>query len=180
MAKINGVEMKAIKTYTDHEGCGCSYASIYIDGKRVGKWSQDSWGGPDNYDGFEDVIISRAKRFKEGCNKDSKYYDFLDNPDIFMSNLLELSEDEKKYKKYMKDGFITVFIISDGYHCSMVAFRKELTLNEIESKFSDTIKKMRDSMFKNVKPKERVYTSLNDFSVVVDKNHLVPSYISID
>ena len=180
MAKINGVEMKAIKSFPDHEGCECAYASIYIDGKRVGRWSQDSWGGPDNYEGFEDAIINKAKAFKEGCPKDAEYYDFLDNPDIFMGHLLELSEDEKRYKKYLKDGYTTVLMISDGYHCSMVAYRGKMTLSEIESRFPDTVKKMREGMYKNVKPKERLYTSLDDFSVVVDKKHLVPAYVNID
>lgn len=179
MAKINGVEMKAIKSYPGHE-CECAYASIYIDGKRVGRWSQDSWGGPDNYDGFEDAIISKAKMFKEGCPKNAKYYNFLDEPDIFMGCLLELFEDEKNYKKYLKDGYVTVFMVSDGYHCSMIAFKKEITLSEIESEFPDTVKKMRGKMFKNVKPKEKVYTSINDFSIVVDKNHLAPAYINFD
>lgn len=180
MAKINGVEMKAIKTFADHEGAQIAQANIYLNGKKLGLWSQDSWGGPDNYFGFEDVIIQKAKLFKEGCPSDAKYYDFLDNPDIFMSHLLELVEDEKRYKKYLKQGYTTVLIISDGYHCSMIAFREKMTLSEIESKYSDTVKKMRGKMFKNVKPEEKVYTSLDDFSVVVDKNHLVPAYISIE
>ena len=84
------------------------------------------------------------------------------------------------YKKYLKDGYTTVLIISDGYHCSMVAYRGKMTLSEIESRFPDTVKKMREGMYKNVKPKERLYTSLDDFSVVVDKNHLVPAYVNID
>lgn len=180
MAKINGVEMKAIKTFVDHEGAQIAQANIYLNGKKLGLWSQDAWGGPDHYDGFEDVIIDRAKAFKDGCPKDAKYYDFLDDPDIFMSYLLELSEDEKRYKKYLKDGYITMFTVSDGCHLSMVGYRVNYTIEEIKQKYANTVKTMKSKMFKNMTPKEKIYTSINDFSVVVDKEHSVPSYININ
>lgn len=179
MAKINGVEIKAIKTFIDHEGAEVAQANVYINGKKVGFWSQDSWGGPDNYYGIEDVITQKAKLFKDGCPSDARYYDFQDDPDIFMDHLLRLAEDEKLFKKYTKDGFSTLLIVTDGYHCSMVRFKDKLTKSEIEKRSPKTIESMKEKMYKNVVPKVKVFNSIKDFTVIVDREHPVPDFMDV-
>ena len=179
MAKINGVELKAVKRFTDHEGAQIAQANVYVNGKKVGFWSQDSWGGPDNYYGIEDVITQKAKLFKDGCPSDARYYDFQDDPDIFMDHLLHLAEDEKVFKKYIKDGFSTLLIVTDGYHISMVRFKDKLTKRDIETRSPKTIESMKENMFKNVTPRVKVFNSIKDFTVVVDKNHPVPEFMDI-
>ena len=178
MAKINGIEMKSIKSFVGHEGM-IAQANVYCNGKKIGFWSQDSWGGPDEYSGCENTIAEKAKLFKEGCPSDVRFYEFLDKPDIFMCYLLELSEDEKHYKKCLRRGYSTLFMVTDGYHVTMAMFRDKVTESEIESKHPDTIGSMKSKMFKNSDIYMKTYTSLDDFSVVVDKNHPVPSYIHI-
>lgn len=179
MAKINGVEIKAIKTFIDHEGAEVAQANVYINGKKVGFWSQDSWGGPDNYYGIEDIIIEKAKLFKEGCPSNAKYYDFQNDPDIFMNHLLQLAEDEKLFKKYIKDGFSTLLIVTDGYHCSMARFKGKLTKSEIETRSPKTIESMKENMYKNVVPKVKVFNSIKDFTVIVDREHSIPEFMDI-
>ena len=120
MAKINGVQLKALKTFRGHEGEQVAQASVYIDGKKAGFWPQDSWGGPDNYSDCLATIEERAKEFGNGCP--SSYGE----PDIFMWHLLMLTLDEKEFKKYRKEGFQTILIVEDGFHQSITAFRDEM------------------------------------------------------
>lgn len=66
MAKIYGVKIKNLKTFHGHEG-DCAQGSLYMDGKKIGFWSQDSCGGPDDFD------VSK-KDFEELQKRAVKYY----------------------------------------------------------------------------------------------------------
>ena len=48
MASLNGVSIKGLKTFLDHDGCTCYQGNIYLEGKKIGTWSQDYMGGDDN------------------------------------------------------------------------------------------------------------------------------------
>ena len=50
MASIKGIELKNIKTFRGVEYPVNYQGNIYYNGKKLGFWSQDSWGGPDSYD----------------------------------------------------------------------------------------------------------------------------------
>ena len=178
MAKINGVEVKAVKTFKDHEGCSISQGNVYVDGKKVGSWSQDAWGGQDSFDGCEELIKERAEMLKEGCDKGSKYYDFQNEPDIFMNNLMKLMEDEKQYKKAKKNGYKTILLVSDGFHINGLMIRDKMAPKEVKSRYSNTIKEYKSKMFKNVYIDVRSYSSDSDFNLTIDKDHLAPDWIN--
>lgn len=36
MAKINGIELKALKKFKDHEGCTIAQGNLYLGGKKIG------------------------------------------------------------------------------------------------------------------------------------------------
>lgn len=52
MAKLNGIEIKNMKSFVEREGLACQ-GNVYADGKLLGFWSMDGNGGPDRF-GFDD------------------------------------------------------------------------------------------------------------------------------
>ena len=174
MAKINGVELKAIKTFKDHEGCSIAQGNVYIDGKKAGFWSQDSWGGSDSYDLAKkdmEILASRAKDFGEAFPNDK--FGIHSDPDILMYTILELNQKEKVYKKYSKQGYSAVIMVDDGYHC---CYRPLCQKHDAdwETKFAKDIKEMKSQMFKNCKPNVSYVSGSDYFSAVIDSTH--PAY----
>ena len=49
MAKIKGIELKNIKTFSGMEYPVNYQGTVYIKGKKAGTWSQNGNGGPDNF-----------------------------------------------------------------------------------------------------------------------------------
>ena len=181
MAKIYGVELKAVKRFVGHEGY-CYQGNVYKDGKKVGFWSQDSWGGPDEYD-FNTEILNEViekmktssyyrKHFVEPENKRinipvDRLYEFLDT-DTLMNDLIILKDDESTYKKYAKQGYPITVIISDGYHVCTVAFAEntgeDYITKKIESIKNREMKK--GTFYKNAHIETKIYRSLEDFVIV--------------
>lgn len=181
MAKIYGVELKAVKRFVGHEGY-CYQGNVYKDGKKVGFWSQDSRGGCDEY-GFDtsilDEVITKMKmspyykkhfiepeHLKTNIPID-QLYEFLDE-DTLMNDLINLREEESIYKKYAKQGYPITVIITDGYHLFAIAFTEEAGEDYIEKKIEEikTTETKKGTFFKNAHIETKVYRSLEDFVVV--------------
>lgn len=130
MASIKGVTIKSVKTAMGMEG-PFTQGNIYIDGKKAGFWSQDGHGGPDCFDFDESELTKRAKAYlKEHPDVDSMQLlnksvdevdfnnlplytkDFIEPESIFLAKILDLSEIEKVYKKWNKDGHYVVGYLS--------------------------------------------------------------------
>lgn len=164
MAKLNGVEIKSLKTFRGHEGEPLAQGSVYIDGKKVGYWSQDSHGGPDEYwsdisTNIEDIITERAKRFKEGTPETYKYYGIMDDPGVFMGQLLRLIDDEKAWKALDKEGYPNVLFEINGWKCKVTGYKDlDHAKSVLESK-------------KDPETISYICTSKQDFIIECDKNH---------
>ena len=120
MAKIKGIELKNIRDFRGHEGEPLTQGDVYYKGKKVGFYSQDSWGGPDifnldydldkdltkeindivnNYIGnvlFKKLDDLYNKQYNVNFHYEQKGYEYL-----FM-DLLQLMEFEDLYKEYSK------------------------------------------------------------------------------
>ena len=120
MASIKGIELKNVKTFRGHEWEELQQANVYYKGKKVGFYSQDSWGGSDifrldsnisnelreeienitnNYVGnviFKKIDDLYMKTYNLTFTYDHIGYEYL------FEDLLKLVEDEKNYKKYTK------------------------------------------------------------------------------
>ena len=123
-ASISGVSLKNLKYFVGHEG-GCFQGDVYIDGKKQGFWSQDSWGGPDHFEFDATEIEKRAKEyFKKNpfvdivelqrSGKKVEEVDFNNLPmrselpeieSILMDDLASLTDMFKQYKKWAKNGY---------------------------------------------------------------------------
>ncbi len=134
MASINGVSVKKVKYFVGQEG-GCFQADVYLDGKKQGFWSQDSWGGPDNFEFDEDVIESRANdyyRRNPHVDEIALHGKTLDDVDfknlprraprfetagLLLEEVVRLNDIEKFWKMQAKEG--RPYVVSlDFYHGS--------------------------------------------------------------
>lgn len=124
VASINGVSLKKLRYFVGHEG-GCFQGDVYLDGKKLGFWSQDSWGGADNFEFSQVPIIERAKQYYAAHPQidELKLYgmklediDFTNLPKrnidnmveidaSLMGELVELTETLKWFKKWTSQGY---------------------------------------------------------------------------
>lgn len=140
MAKINGIELKAIRKFMGHddEPGKPTYlmGNIYMDGKRAGFWSQDVWCGPDPIElkkETENEMIRRAEDYfleypnyqwyqlsvddyiagKKPDIWEERGYDALEN---LIHELVKLSGYERLYKKYLKKDHPNDVLSVTEYH----------------------------------------------------------------
>lgn len=146
MAKIKGVELKSITKFKGHEGETLVEGNIYLDGKKIGFFSQDVTGGDpqidindeNNKNQFHERVIEYFKNSKEPS--------FLHTPIIFLEELAQFSLLEKGYKQWVKKGYYALVDNPEPRETFVVP----------KSSFEDTRKEY---------PKAKVYTSLEDFII---------------
>ena len=186
MAKIKGIEIKSLKKFKGREWDENYQGNIYLNGKKIGFWSQDSHGGCDIFD-FDDKE-SREKfikvvkdyydsnpykiyynmtleEFMAGKEPELQHYDDMYEPhDMFMSELLNLTLDEKLFKTKIKKGYATI-VMFNYYHLkgpvpvsSSIFYPSRYTKEMIKTDIEEERKK-------HPQLKEKVYTDLSDFIV---------------
>lgn len=163
MAKINGIEIKAMKNFKDHEGLTIYQGNIYYNGKKLGFWSQDSYGGMDNYDFNTNILKDEVEKFKNSDMVEDKFRKFADL-DILLDELVKLKETEKQYNHFFKKGFASMVLVTDGYHYFYMASHladKDAVLKEMDTQ----IKESKKRCFKNLDISVDVYTSSDDFNI---------------
>lgn len=173
MAKINGVELKNLHGFTGHEGY-CYQGNVYLNGKKLGFWSQDSWGGSDDFD-FDVSVLSKAcADYKDGFPDDYKYKEFCDIESL-MYALTCIKETEKHCKKSFKSGAKAVYYMTDGYHVSWLSLDEVMTPDEVRKTYPRQTAQMEAEMFKSGY-REQILTP-NDFDIIIDKNHPAPALL---
>jgi hypothetical protein len=167
MAKINGFELKNITNFRGHEGEDLIQANVYYKGKKVGFWSQDSWGGCDNFNldyelnsELKEEVNNKLHTYKGGIifDKVDKLYDKTYNItfehkikqigyEYLFSDLVQLIDFEKYYKKYTKQFNTDTIIIfyKDLFNLSVMSGALKGRLKETDTYF--------------------IYNSLNDFDI---------------
>lgn len=167
MAKINGVEVKAVKSFIGHEG-PCYQGNIYKNGKKLGFWSQDSWGGPDVFEFDESLLDEPFESFKDSFPESYMNKDYIEKGS-FIHDILTLKDIEKDCKKEFKKGFKAVFFITDLYHFSWLPLPEVMTAEEVRSSWPDQVKDMESAMFKSGF-NEMIFTA-DSFDILMDKEH---------
>lgn len=136
MAKIAGFELKAVKSFKDHDGYTIYQGNVYFKGKKLGFWSQDGWGGPDRYE-FDERPYNEAlvKVTVEDYPVLTHCFELglTPNMDILMGELIELKDTEKQYKAALKKGYTKVAVLEGGYAAVFVGMK------ESENALSDGI-----------------------------------------
>lgn len=185
MATINGISLKSIKAFRDHEGATIYQGNIYIDGKKKGFWSQDSMGGCDEYiadsadrkanKDFIEILNNRAVKFKESHPKTYKYYDIIDI-DILMYTLMRLTDLEKTYKKFAKSGYPYMLTVSNFSQCKAVGVKKPFNLSD--KPIMNRIEKIKNEMGKGKFVVNKFASE--DFNITCDSKHPVPEFVMND
>lgn len=121
MASINGIKLKSIKTFKGHEQEDLIQGNVYYKNKKVGFYSQDSWGGCDNIQldsNLSKTLINEINDILKDYKHDTlfggisdlydKKYNVVSNAldlkggEYLFSDLIQLMEYEKIYKIYSK------------------------------------------------------------------------------
>lgn len=155
MASILGIELKNIKTFRGVEYPTCYQGTVYLNGKKLGFWSQDSWGGPDNYEFKTTELDNLAKAY---YGKDS-YYDL----DCLMGEILTLKDYEKLYKKIVKEGYASLVVITDGYFETTIKMPRDTNKELILEKCAPYVEKFKKNTNNVDNVKTLVFTNITDF-----------------
>lgn len=175
MAKINGIEIKALKNFKGHDECAYFQGNIYKDGKKLGFWTQDAWAGPDRYSFDVKILAEACRNYKEGFPDGYEYKDYCDSPDVFVGAILKLRFAEKDCKEEFKKGRKAVFYMDDGFHLAYIGLPKVMDVAEVRKTFPTQVKSMENEMFKSGF-RECVFTP-DGFDLIVDKEHPAPDYL---
>lgn len=174
MAKINGIELKGIKEFKGHEFEDLIQGNIYYKGKKVGWYSQDSWGGCDHIDldyTLPKDLLKEIKDILDNYESDtlfkgiSELYDknynvkfehkIFKGAEFLFGDLIQLNDFEKIYKKHTKKWGTDKIAI-----CYLDLFTQVVRGSKLPL-----------SMFTNLLDNDKnvqlyyVYSSLNDFNV---------------
>ena len=125
MAKFHGFEIKSMKTFEGHEG-PCSQGNVYLNGKKLGFWSNDSWGGEDHFS-FSTRELDRlvAEQVPE-CSIDCGDTVIPADTSMVLAHLSDMKETEKAWKKEDKKGRALVVMTPESYSYSvMYGIRKD-------------------------------------------------------
>lgn len=180
MASINGISVKSVQKFLGHEGEPLFQGNLYLNGKKIGFWSQDSHGGPDNFmldEGWkqekllDDVVkaMNSEKAFQGGTDENPFVMEY--GLEFLMADLLVLVNDEKEYKKAVKNGYTGIMVATDGYHetvWQLPAAYTSLSDEALLAKMNSALKEVKVSFFpedKFTKHSVKVYRSLKDFVV---------------
>ena len=162
MAEIKGLTLKSVTNFKGHAGEPCKQGAIYLNGKKVGYYSDDFNMGPseirfDNRE-TEKEVLAICKAYFEENPKDRWCYgtDYADKgielEEIF-TVLIELIDFEKEYKKMLKKGYgIFAVYKHEGYRIQMSGFKSL----EYAKKHLLEEKKVENPKF---------YSSLEDFKI---------------
>lgn len=180
MATINGIMIKSLKQFRGHEQEVLFQGNLYLNGKKLGFWSQDSHCGPDSFQlegGLKQVRVLddliKGMYPEKAVNMGSE-----ENPVIIkygleylLVDLIALMGDEKKFKGAMKDGYAGILVATDGYHEAVWQLPAGYTLQS-----NDALLMKMDAALKNTmreffpedkyhKHSVKIYRSLDDFVV---------------
>lgn len=163
MAEIKGISLKSVKSFRGHEGEPLLQGNLYYKGKKIGFFSQDSWGGPDQIM-FDDR--SKEKELKPLYNQfviDHPEYDWDftdDKQDCFYAALIDLTDLEAQYKKYKKQNFTRMAIFEDDM---LAKKQRPFKMPEIVAYIDNDAVEQKVLKEHNAYDKYRIFKSLDDF-----------------
>lgn len=167
MASINGVKITGMKSFKGHEGEPLFQGNVCLNGKKLGFWTQDSWGGTATYHFNESCLNDVVAEYKSGC--DGKYVEFID-ADILLDDVAHLASMEKEFKRRK---CVQAVVVTDKFHYATLYTFEE---GDVVTKYAADIEKLKSGLFKN---EEHIVEVLNkdSFDIVVDKSHKKPKFL---
>lgn len=169
MAKIMGLELKAVKTFLGSDGYGLN-ANLYLNGKKVAFVLDEGNGGELNISFTDntkrDEVFAIAQKYYE------KYPKFMlsDNNWAKLNELIEelyaLYETEKYFKKQSKKGYSAVVEVRYNKRTEDFIKNYDPTKRDCMVAFAKWDKKTEKYLIDKYKPVEfKVYQRLKDFII---------------
>lgn len=161
MAKIKGIQLKAIKNFQGRQGYGLS-ANLYFKGKKVGFVIDEANGGA------IDVMVESPYREEvyELINERIKEQNGVlgyDDDEAFINELIELTESEKILKREIKKG--AKVISKFCYHDRNCSFEEYFAAKESEM-YSFKTESAYELQKAKLKPNfTKTYRTLEDFII---------------
>lgn len=177
MASINGISIKSLKQFVGHEGEPLFQGSFYLNGKKIGFWSQGDWGAGDDFrlDGGwpqEKALNDAVKALypEKAIHGEAQGTPYVIEYDLsfLISDLLDLMDDEKAFKKAVKAGFDGIVVATDGYHQAtwqLPAAYTALSDEDLLNKMGSEIARVKESFYPNKEHTVKIYRSAKDFVV---------------
>ena len=110
MASLNGVTIRNLKGFNGHEGEPLFQGSVYLNGQKLGFWSQDAHGGSDNYDFNTKALVEQnikaeicAQNVYLGIMKACKEIDDSVTYKIARDILVDEEEHEQDLEDFLSD-----------------------------------------------------------------------------
>lgn len=181
MASINGLTAKKLKYFEGMEGTAAQ-GDLYLGNKKIAFWSQDANGCVyDNLDmepGYSEqklrqaIIAAHPEKHEEKIAQNGVPYTLDYELESLMADLLSLIETEKAWKRAVKAGYTGLFEITDGFHVSQWKLPKVFyekgarTVKDVKAEIpKQQLDQALEAMFKNVRLKESVFWSKEDFII---------------
>lgn len=166
MARINGLQIKKVVNFKGHEGEGLFQCDVYHNGKKVGWFSQNAWGGPDEIHIDQNVVELFKDYASDSIDRTKQTYVFY-GIEWAIIDLYELNQVEKAFKHNNAKGFPGLVEIKDWMLGTTVGISQGLCMKSdkeiityLRGKLSMDYGKCADTAFV-------VYRSLDEFDVRV-------------
>jgi len=162
MASINGISLKAMKSFEGMEGTAWQ-GNVYVGTKKVAFWSQDGNGGPDWFDmmnGFSKKKLVEVMR--PYVTQEDAELGIID--ESFMYKLVWLVQTEKEFKKALKKGYKAMMEVTDGFHVTNYYY-PDVPNCTAEALFMKIENNIKGKFFKNAKITYHLYKGLEDFCI---------------
>ena len=177
---LNGITIKNVKEFTGHEFPVCTQGDVWDGKTKLGFWSQDSWGGGDEYQGFEDVICQKAEQFQKGFRKedfkDPIMYDVLKSPDVFMGYVLVMKDVEKLYRRAKGPEGFALFTMTKGEIRARPVNCRVRDKEDLQARG----KELYQRLVRDLGTEDFIVWSCggnSDLNITVDENHPVPEFL---
>lgn len=167
MATINGLNIKNLKKFKDHEGFLCYQGNIYLGKKKIAFWSQDFMGGYDTLRTEAGISSSKLYNMISLMNQDKlMIFQSLNDKeiripyslDLLMDDLIRLTNTEKQYRKAVQNGYIGILQSTDGYHVVTWKIPSTYAEKDVIKELDTELKKVHESFYKNKKYMDCYYT----------------------
>lgn len=173
MASINNIAIKGLKTFKDHEGVDIYQGNIYYKNKNLGHWSQDLWGGPDDFSFDTKILDEEVKRIKnnpsfvdKGIKEYGPMYKNILDLSTIIYEIIKMMDDERMLKKAIKSGYEGIVKIYGGSIVSYIYIPKT---ENWEERYKEPIDNARNSIenssSRNKGSKIEMFNSLEQFNL---------------
>ena len=109
MAEVKGLTLKKVTKFKGHEGEPCRQGDIYLDGAKIGYYSDDFMMGPCTIDfvsrEMEDTVKKLCAEFYAEYPNERWFTEHEPDLDEFMQKVISYMDYEAEYKRYVKRGF---------------------------------------------------------------------------